>query len=38
MEYRLLSISNHMVGWAASVISPFYFILLALGLGKAYYG
>ena len=37
MEYRLLSMSNHMVWRAASVVSPFYSILLALGLGKAYY-
>ena len=28
MEYRLQSMFNHMVGWAASVISPFYSTLL----------
>ena len=28
MEYRLQSMYNHMVGQAASVVSPFYFILL----------
>ena len=31
MEYRLQSMYNHMVERAASVISPFYFILLGLG-------
>ena len=30
MEYRLQSMYYPMVGWAASVVSLFYFILLAL--------
>ena len=30
MEYRLQSMNNHMVGRAASVISPFYSILFGL--------
>ena len=30
MEYRLESMNNHMVGRAASVVSPFYSILLGL--------
>ena len=30
MEYRLQSMNNHMVGRAASVVSPFYSILLGL--------
>ena len=29
MKYRLQSMYNHM-GWAASVVSPFYFILLGI--------
>ena len=32
MKNRLQSMYNHMVGWAASVISPFYFILLETNL------
>jgi len=31
MVYRLQSMHNHMVGRAASVVSPFYFILLGYG-------
>ena len=31
MEYRLQIVYNNMVGRAASVISPFYFILLGKG-------
>ena len=40
MEYRLQSMYNHMVGQSASVVSPFYFILLDFGtspLGEILY-
>ena len=33
MEYRLQSMYYHMVGRAASVVSPFYSVLLGLNSG-----
>ena len=33
IKYRLQNMYNHMVGWAASVVSPFYFILLDCNTG-----
>ena len=37
MKYRLQSMNNHMAGRAASVISPFYPILLGLGVEQFVY-